>query len=195
MAYCTNCGAELPENAHFCPECGHKEEPALVATAEVVSARQVAEASVSGAAQSTGKKGLSGCAIAGIAMGCLSLVGVAILVGIFVIVSAVSAPLEETSDIYFGLISDGNFASAYELTSPTFQSETSEEELNQFLTENSILQTVVETKFSSSRIENSNGFGAGELVTASGETIPVEMTFSKDPDLGWQIDAIKFGDG
>jgi len=112
-----------------------------------------------------------------------------------VIVLAVAAALfltrgvADAADDFFASVEDDALPAAYSMLSQAFRAGTSQAELERFLDQQG-MRTVVETRWSSRRVENGQGFLEGRLITATDGEIPVSIHLVQEQDE-WRIHRIE----
>ncbi|GEM_PF-3297398 len=117
----------------------------------------------------------------------------AVIVGLIVL--AVGAALfltrgvADAADDFFALVEKGELPDAYSMLSQAFRDGTSQAELERFLDQQN-MRRIVQTRWSSRRVENRQGFLEGRLITATEAEIPVAIHFIQEQDE-WRIHRIE----
>ncbi|TWU25573.1 hypothetical protein [Bythopirellula polymerisocia] len=120
-----------------------------------------------------------------VVIGGLFVLLVVAIFGIFFITSGIV----KTADDFFQQVSDGNFKKSRDFLAEEFKAATSPEEFEVFLTESALID-FKEASWNSRSVANGSGELEGVVLTKSGGSIPVQMSFVKE--LGaWKIYAIQ----
>ena len=180
--FCSNCGAELPRDAKFCPKCGTDAKGAL---AEAKPAGDAGLSPDGGVVAGPAKKKM--------ALWKKILIGV---VAFFVLVIGsaffLTSGLVEPIDRQLAAIKAGNIKAAYSETSIAFQKSNSLERFAGFVKANPALAQVKDRTFTKRSVEGSSGKVTGTLETADGSVIPIEYQLVKESGA-WRILSIHLG--
>lgn len=179
--FCANCGAKIPEGAHFCPDCGEAADGAISPRGKpAATAAPLAQPGVEKPKMALWKKILIGVVvfIAGV-------VGLA-----YFATSGLDAPVER----HLSALAGGNVEAAYAETSVAFQQSTSLEQYKAFVERYPVLKNISGHTFLERTIENGVGTLKGKLTTPDGGVVPVEFKLVKENDA-WKILGISLGSG
>lgn len=175
--YCTSCGAQLDDQAQFCPECGTP-----VKEGSQGSAAGLAASGPGVASQGKRKMALWKKVLIGIAAVIVLAIGLAMFA---------TSGLIDPVDRHFSALREGNIQAAYEETSQAFRANTSLEDYTRFIEANPILSQITDHSFSQRAVENGIGTLSGKLTSSSGGVQPVEIKLVKENDE-WKILGIDF---
>lgn len=122
--------------------------------------------------------------------GCLLAFGafVLLIAAIVGVVFYATSGIVDTADEFFEAASEGDYSTAYGLTSQQLQSTLTEEQLEAFAVDYG-LDAVSDTSWNSRNINNDRGELVGTLTTAGGGTIPVEIDLVYEGEE-WKISFI-----
>ena len=169
--YCRNCGARIPDDANFCPECGapasgeeHGGKPGAAAEAAPPAAERPKMA--------TWKKVL---------LGIVGAIVLAVSLAIFLTGSLVDAV-----DRQLAALRAGDVDAAYAMTSDAFKRAVSRERFAAFLKANPALMHVTDHSFTTRERENGIGTLKGTLETENGGRIPVVYKLVEE-NGAWKI--------
>ena len=178
--FCSNCGAKIPEGAHFCPDCG------IASDRAATGAGTPATSAVSPAAVSAKTK---------MALWKKILIGVAVFIGgVIALAFFVTSGLDEPVKRHLDALRAGNIEAAYAETSIAFQQNTSIEQYAAFIERYPVLKNIADYSFSSREVENGLGTLKGTLTTTDGGVVPVEFKLVKENDQ-WKILGLSLGSG
>ena len=172
--YCRECGSELPQGAHFCPQCGH------VAGEEAKSDAGATSAAPPKKKMALWKK---------IAIGL-----VAIIVAVVGLALFATSGLREPVDRQLAALGRGDFQAAYSETSQAFQRSTSLAQFEQFIRANPIIAEANDASFSERRVEDGVGYLQGRLTTPSGGVQPISYRLVKEEGV-WKVLSIDLNPG
>lgn len=173
--YCTNCGAQLPRDARFCPSCGA--EVAVVGPAATPAGETFAEPRKK---MALWKK---------IALGFVAFVAVALALALLL-----TAGLVEPIDRQLAAFEAGDIDAAYAETSIAYRKTMSKTQFADFLRANPALRQVTDRTFTTRSRKNDVGTVEGTLKTAEGRVIPVAYRLVREKGA-WRILSLKLGDG
>jgi hypothetical protein len=108
-----------------------------------------------------------------------------VFAGLFALVWRLTAALADTADHFFLALSAGDLDKARGYLAEDFRAATSEADLRNFV-ERSALMNYESASWTSRRIENASGWLAGNIKTASGGSIPMEISLVHE-NGGWKI--------
>lgn len=114
----------------------------------------------------------------------LGSVAAAVLLILAVVFHATSGAVD-TADAFFRAAADGDMELAKGYLAEGFKSSTSDEELKQFLESSGILD-YRESDWGARSVDTSSGTLTGKIVTGSGGTVPVTITFVREAG-DWKI--------
>ena len=177
MKYCTKCGAQLEDTAHFCQACGTNQESAGSHTAPPA-------ANAAPARQK--KKKLSGCAIAAIVLGALSALVLLFVGGLLLLVGFFTSDLVKATEDYLALLKKGEYRQAYEASAEGLRQETSFDRYQQVMGAFPILSQHTKYSVDSRNFENDEGSVEGELSDEAGNTAKVEFALVKKDGV-WRV--------
>ena len=180
--FCSQCGVELPKNAHFCPGCGVS---AGAADADPVHASPAEQAAPAPAAKTPARKLALWKKVAiGVVVAIVAFVGLAMF-----LTSGLVTPVEA----YLGALKEHNVAAAYEQTSKRFRQATSREQFEAFVNGNPALTQIKDFSIGERQFENNLGAVKGTLTVESGQQVPFEFRLSHEADE-WKIMGFQLGE-
>jgi hypothetical protein len=194
--FCSNCGKEIPADAHFCPACGH-----VVAPTESVSAASLpppppSPAPAPGQAATTVPAATAVPAKKKMALWKKISIGVVVFV-----VAAVALALWATSDLVppierqLDALKRGDMQAAYSETSTTFRDSVSLPQFQAFVRQHPGLSRNAGHSFSERSVDASGtGHVKGTLKDDRGGALPIEYQLIKENDQ-WKILGIKIPAG
>ena len=178
--FCSNCGAKIPEGAHFCPECGAASDQSAPAAAT--------SATPSGSAAVAPVK-------TKMALWKKILIGIVVFIGgIVALAFFLTSGLDEPVKKHLDALRAGNIEAAYAETSIAFQQNTSIEQYKAFIERYPVLKNIADYSFSSRAVENGLGTLKGTLTTTDGGVVPIEFKLVKENDQ-WKILGLSLGSG
>ncbi len=169
--YCRNCGARIPDDANFCPECG----------------APVSDADRPGSATGNGGKVPPAATRRGMALWKKILLGVvAIIVVAVALALLLTGPLVEPVEKQLSALRAGDVDAAYAMTSEAFQRAVSRDRFGDFLKANPVLMHVTDYSFSERKRSNGVGTLKGTLETEDGGKVPVVYKLIEEKGA-WKI--------
>lgn len=176
MKYCTSCGAQLPDDSHFCSSCGSNQDKQ--------SPSDIAQSAPPPVAPK--KKKISGCAVAAIVLGALAALVVLFAAGLFMLVGFFTSDLVKTTEDYLALLKQGKYREAYEASAQGLRAESSFDDFQQVMEAFPILTSHTTFKVESRNFENNNGEVKGELTDGKGNTASIEFVLVKENNV-WRV--------
>lgn len=186
MKYCTECGAKLPDDSHFCSSCGSNQDKQQKQPAAVAAPSTTVAAPASAQPAAPGKKKLSGCAIAAIVLGALAALLVLFVGGLVLLVGFSTSDVVKTTEDYLALLKQGKYREAYEASAEGLRRETSFDDFQQVMEAFPILASHTKYSVGSRNFENDTGEVQGELTDSNGNTAAIEFRLVKDKDT-WRV--------
>lgn len=184
MKFCTKCGVQLPDEAHFCTACGETQNAQPAPHAAPPSVISTAPPPIQPAAPA--KKRLSGCAIAAIITGAVALLGMIFLVGLWLLASSLTGDLVKATEDYLAVLKRGQTREAYEMAASGLRKETSLTQFNKVVSQFPILSRHTSFKINTRNFENNMGAVTGELSDASGNRAEIEFVLVKEQGV-WRV--------
>ena len=190
MKFCTHCGTQLPDDAHFCVTCGTSIQPsnpdAAQPTPPQVPPPQQAAAMSSPAPQ---RKKLSGCAIAAIVAGSLALLLAVLGVVAIVLANYMTSDMVKAANDFLATLKQGQPRAAYEMSASGLREATSLSEFNQVVKGYPILSQHTVFSINTRTVENDQGYIQGEMTDANGQKAEVEFRLIKE-NGSWKVLAL-----
>jgi len=164
--YCTDCGAKVPEDAKFCPNCGISlDETKKSATSSIQRHEPQIKSTTEKPAMATWKKVLLG------------------IVGFIVFIVALSlmvtGDLQGLTDSHLAALRSGDLDTAYSQTSPQFRKATSLPQFKKFVAAYPVLTQHTEFQFESRGFENNTGHVNGHLADEGKKLAKIEFKLIK----------------
>lgn len=188
MKFCTKCGAQLPDNAHFCTSCGETQQAAAAAAPQ--SSAPVASTATPPVSPPTSsaptKKRMSGCALAAIITGGLVVLGLVFVTGLWLLVSSMTADVVKATEDYLAVLKRGQTREAYEMAASGLRKETSLAQFNKVMAQFPILTQHTKFKITSRNMQNDMGAVSGELSDDAGNRAEVEFALVKEGGV-WRV--------
>jgi hypothetical protein len=184
MKFCTKCGVQLPDEAHFCTACGETQNAQPAPHAAPPSVISTAPPPVQPAAPA--KKRLSGCAIAAIITGAVALLGLIFVVGLWLLASSLTGDLVKATEDYLAVLKRGQTREAYEMAASGLRKETSLTQFNKVVSQFPILSRHTSFKINTRNFENNMGAVTGELSDAAGNRAEIEFVLVKEQGV-WRV--------